>query len=192
MTGSRVLKGDFAFTLPVNRVPDGGVSCVLEATAKQCRDFASETGIVSVSGLRADLEVRPWRRDGITVEGRVRATVTQTCVVSLEDFADCVDEAFIVRFNPPGDPKLGQLKGAEITSEMLIDPDSDEDPAEDLDDGILRLGDIAREYLVLGLDPYPKAPGVEGDAEIPDDGELDDDAGGENPFAALRRLRDMN
>lgn len=192
MTGSRVLRGDFAFTLPVNRVPDGGVSCVLEATETQCQDIAGEIGIVSMSGLQADLEVRPWRRDGITVEGRVRATVTLTCVVSLEDFVDRVDEAFIVRFNPPGDPKLGQLKGAEITSEMLIDPDSDEDPAEDLDDGILRLGNIAREYLVLGLDPYPRAPGVEGDAQVPDDGELGEGAEGENPFAALRRLRDMN
>jgi hypothetical protein len=57
-----------------------------------------------------------------------------------------------------------------------------DDPPETIRDGIIDLGAVATEFLVLGLDPYPRKPGAVFDA--PPAG---DPAG--HPFAALAALK---
>ena len=75
------------------------------------------------------------------------AAVTQTCVVSLDDFNATVEEVFQARFVPSGDESDD------------IDPESeDELPFEG---NLIDLGEAAAEQLALALDPYPRLPGVE-------------------------------
>jgi uncharacterized metal-binding protein YceD (DUF177 family) len=105
-------------------------------------------------------------RDDVRARGRLRARVTQTCVVSMEDFETTVEEDFQVRFVPEG----------EETEDIDLDAD-DEIP---FTDNLIDLGEAAAEQLGLALDPYPRMPGVELE-ELPEEED-------ENPFAALRRL----
>ena len=57
-----------------------------------------------------------------------------------------------------------------------------EDAPEPLVDGRIDLGAIAIEFLMLGIDPYPRKPGVA--FEPPKS-----DSDGAHPFAALAALR---
>jgi hypothetical protein len=59
----------------------------------------------------------------------------------------------------------------------------DPDGPEPLTDGTVDLGAIASEYLVLGIDPYPRKPG----AEFQPPAEAEDPA--RHPFAALSALK---
>ena len=57
-----------------------------------------------------------------------------------------------------------------------------EDPPEPLRDGVVDLGAVATEFLLLGIDPYPRKPGVVFDAPT-----TSDPSG--HPFAALAALK---
>ena len=53
-----------------------------------------------------------------------------------------------------------------------------EDPPDPIVDGKIDLGALAAEFLALGLDPYPRKPGVAFDPPEPQGGR-------DSPFAAL-------
>lgn len=119
-----------------------------------------------MSGLRAELVLRPDTAGGIAVDGRLSARVVQACVVSLEPVAERVTDEFAFRILSEGAEPSDDLEG--------------EDEVE-LEHGIAELGEVVAQYLSLALDPYPRAEG----AELPD-AARDDSA---NPFAALRGLK---
>jgi hypothetical protein len=91
------------------------------------------------------------------VKGEVLARIRQTCVVTLDPFdaelREPVDIAFAAMPGPAERPAMG---GGEIN----ISAD-EEDPPEPLIDGRIDLGAITFEFLALGVDPYPRKPGVE-------------------------------
>ena len=63
-----------------------------------------------------------------------------------------------------------------------VEVKSDKEPPEPLVDGKIDLGALATEFLVLGIDPYPRKAG----AEFTPPKVGDDDA---HPFAALEALK---
>ncbi len=89
----------------------------------------------------------------------MRAQVSQTCVVSLDDFSSRIEEPVDVVFLPEADV-------ARMAAERAAQPaNHDEEAAlDDLPDpivgGRIDLGALAAEILILGLDPYPRKPGV--------------------------------
>ncbi len=60
------------------------------------------------------------------------------------------------------------------------------DPPEPIVNGFIDLGQLAAEFLVLGLDPYPRKPGAE---FIPPELVVDPE---EHPFAALKALKEAD
>ena len=138
--------------------------------------------VVEVLAFEADLEVRPWSGDGFAVTGRVTARLVQTCVVTLEPVQTAVDEAVDVKLVPP-----------EVMDRFAVVPDEDGgidldaaalDMPDPIEDGVIDLGALVTEHLLLGIDPYPRKPGVVFDAEAAGVG-----AGSISPFAALARLK---
>jgi uncharacterized metal-binding protein YceD (DUF177 family) len=105
-------------------------------------------------------------QDVVLARGALRAKVTQTCVVSLDDFDAPVEEVFQVRFVPAG----------QETDDM--DPESDDEIP--FEGNVIDLGEAAAEQLGLALDPFPRMPRV----ELP----VVEDEPEQHPFAALRRL----
>jgi uncharacterized metal-binding protein YceD (DUF177 family) len=143
-------------------------------------DADIRAGVARIAGLRdlprlqANFEVRRHGAGGLRVTGRVSATVGQACVVTLEPLANEVEEEVDLTFAPP---QAAARKAVEIDA-----PDEYRDEAEPLIGGRIDLGALATEFLILGLDPYPRKAG----ALFQPPPEATPDAG---PFAALEALK---
>ena len=161
---------EFSRLLALDGLRDGTCDRVLEANAEECAGLARRFDLLAVESLNATVRVtRSPAGEVVTVQGRVQARVCQSCVVTLAPVAAAVDEDFDLRF-------ALETAGADV----VIGAD---DP-EPLPDGPVDLGEIVAQQLALGLNPYPRAPGVVLDADsTPDDGR------GDGPFAALAALR---
>lgn len=155
-----------------------GTEATIEATAAEREALARDLDILGIDELRATFKITPWRKTGLKLKGTVSGRVRQACVVTLEPVPETVEEDVELTFLPAGE--IGP-----VGDEIEIDPDAD-DPPEPLEGNTIDLGAVAAEHLALGLDPYPRAPGVAFDALIEDDGS-DDVA--PSPFAALQRLK---
>jgi hypothetical protein len=123
--------------------------------------------------LEATFEVTPFGRDGLHVIGRVAATVEQVCVVSLEPMSTEVEEAIDMLFSSRAD--LSKNGDSEVEVSL-------EDGPEPLIDGKIDLGAIATEFLILGIDPYPRKPDAVFEAPAAEDETA-------HPFAALAALK---
>jgi uncharacterized protein len=145
-----------------------------EADAAERAALARRYGALSVERLAFTAEAAPWR-GGLRVSGEARARVTQSCVVTLEPVEAELSERFERRFLP--EDRLTGLDPADLDAPEPL-------PA------ALDIGEMAAEAVALGLDPYPRRPGVVfgGRAEGPEGPEAPE-AGRESPFARLAALK---
>ena len=139
------------------------------------KTVARNLALVALDRLEAELDLSGWF-DGLRVEGRWSATITQTCGVSLEDFSTELEGRFDLRVVPPTSPHAAQSDEAEIE----IDLDA-EDPPDVLDSDVVDLGGYVIEHLALEIDPFPRKPGAEFQPPK-DDADL-------SPFAVLKKLK---
>ncbi|MGO4336912.1 DUF177 domain-containing protein [Labrys sp. KB_33_2] len=168
------------FSRPVHlrEVPPTGRYFVIETNEDERRAIARQLGVPDVAALTAKLHVTPFRKDGLAVDGTIRARLTQICVVTAEPFESEVDAPVDVRFSPDG-----QDPNAEFDLAELHNPDA-EDPPDLLSGDTIDLGAIVCEFLALALDPYPRKPGAAFEG--------DEDEAGLSPFAALNKLKDKD
>lgn len=168
------MSGPLPRAVRVYDVPPAGLTVPIVADGEERAAIAAELDLVSLDRLSATLTVRPVRR-GFRVEGEVVADVVQSCVVTLDPVPAAIREPIDVVYAPPdGKPR------------PEVDVQIDEsDPPEPLDGNEIDLGSLVLEHLVLGLDPYPRAPGATFDppAEAPEEPVR------RSPFADLERLK---
>jgi hypothetical protein len=161
--------------LAISDVSEAGRHFHLVADAQARAAVATLAGLAALPRLEASFDVSRRGRGGLHVVGRVSATVGQTCVVTLEPVENEVDEAIDVAFVPAEATSLEDYSSGEV--EVTL-----EDAPEPLVGNAVDLGAIATEFLILGLDPYPRKPDVV--FETPPAG--DEPA---HPFAALAELK---
>jgi uncharacterized metal-binding protein YceD (DUF177 family) len=167
----------FSRRVRVDALPVEGLSQTIEASPDERAALAALNRLPSIASLAATFAMRRSGRGGVRVTGEVHAEVTQVCVVSLEPFAATVDEPVDVRFAPAEDARPPR-RDVEDGDEMVkVDG---EDPPDPIVDGRIDVGALAAEFLALGLDPYPRQPGVAFDPPEPQ-------AGQDSPFAALAK-----
>ncbi|HEX4111002.1 MAG TPA: DUF177 domain-containing protein [Stellaceae bacterium] len=154
-------------------VAETGQHFDLVADAAVRSALARLAGLRDLPRLQASFDVSRRGAGGLHVAGTVSATVGQNCVVTLEPLVNDVHEAVDLVFLP---------------REPAAEPDEDAEPAEPkwkdpepLIGGAVDLGVIAIEFLLLGLDPYPRKPGAVFEP-------LPDRKPDEGPFAALAKL----
>jgi hypothetical protein len=112
------------------------------------------------------------------------ATVGQNCVVTLEPLTNEVEEDIDLVFAPP--PPVERKAGEdEVLEEASERPQRSWNGPEPLIGGVVDLGALATEFLILGLDPYPRKPGAV--FELPQDVKPDP-----GPFAALAGLKEKH
>lgn len=144
----------------------------LSADAETRAAIARTAGLRELPRLEGSFDLMPRSGGGLHVTGRVLATVGQSCVVTLEPISNEIEEAIDLLYMPPttaaapedeaeGEPKWGE-------PEPLIG-------------GTVDLGALATEFLILGLDPYPRKPGAA--FEVPRDNRPEP-----GPFAGLAAL----
>ena len=149
----------------VDDIPDTGLHMELDAPPAVRDAVAELASIRALSRLTAVFDLTR-QGAGVHVAGRVNAVVGQTCVVSLEPMETKLDEAIDVTFSP----------SAEVVST------EDGEAPEPLMGGVVDLGALATEFLLLAINPYPRKEGVK---FTPPGVEPD----GAHPFAALEKLK---
>ena len=157
----------------VEEVAETGQHFDLVADATVRAAVAKIAGLCDLPRFEASFDVVRRGYGGLHVTGSVSATVGQTCVVSLEPLANEVDESIDLLFEPQTIAH-SQNPESQRHSVNLDDP-------EPLVGGVVDLGALATEFLILGIDPYPRKP----DAVFQAPGQAKRDQG---PFAALGRL----
>lgn len=172
---SRAVGHPWSVPLAVREVPVTGRHFDLAPEADTRAAVAQSLGLQTLPRLEATFDVTRHGDEGLRVVGRVSATVGQVCVVTLEPIENDVEEQVDVVFVPATKENTGD-------DSKTSSHDVDEDAPEPLVGGAVDLGVIATEFLVLGIDPYPRKAGAEFAAPV-----IGDDSG--HPFAALAALK---
>ena len=159
--------------MAVEDVPDTGLHITIEAPAATRAELAELVAVRELSQLSAVFDLIR-QGSGVHVLGQVSARVGQTCVVTLEPMESAVEEAVDLQFTP--------VSGTEPEAKSARTRTRDDEPPEPLVGGTLDLGALATEFLILGIDPYPRKAGAQ--FALPKV-----EVAGEHPFAALESLK---
>jgi hypothetical protein len=139
----------------VEDVAETGQHFELIADAETRAGVARLAGLRDLPRLQAEFDVKQQGAGGLHVIGRVSATIGQNCVVTLEPLANEIDEEIDLLFMPQSSEEVDSSGGAEEGG-----ADVKRDDPEPLVGGVVDLGALATEFLVLGIDPYPRKPGA--------------------------------
>jgi uncharacterized metal-binding protein YceD (DUF177 family) len=167
------MEPDRPWSVPVRveEAPETGLALHICADQSLRDRIARIAGVLALPRLEADFMVTRRGR-GLRVVGEVSATVGQTCVVTLEPIESPIAESVDLVFAPADESDWPSIAQG--------DPESE--PPEPLNDGCVDLGALATEFLLLGIDPYPRKPGA---VFAPPPAPATQDG----PFAALATLK---
>jgi uncharacterized metal-binding protein YceD (DUF177 family) len=165
--------------LMVAQIPEVGLHRDIEADKPVRAAMAEVGGLREILSASASLDVMPSGGGRFHVAGHVRARIGQTCVVTLDPIESDIDEPIDLTFAPPEQiPQLSDLVDDAAESDEEIP-----DPPEPIVNGVIDLGRLATDALLLAIDPYPRKPGAVFEplveAADPED----------HPFAALKALK---
>ncbi|WBO61120.1 MULTISPECIES: DUF177 domain-containing protein [unclassified Acidocella] len=169
---------EFSYPVKAGQIKDQKLDYSLKADEAQRAALAKRFGLVALAKLEGQFTLWHERSGIIAGTLKMRAALTQTCVVSLEPIDAKLNETAALRFVP--EAHMGQAPRVEDSDEDEEDitPDSFDSPDEiPYANDIIDLGAALAEQLGLALDPYPRKPG----ASLPE--EASDHSA--NPFAAL-------
>ena len=147
----------------------GGVKRTLEPDAAARARIVKALDLASLDAFIAEMELVP-SSSGWRLSGRVRASLAQTCGITLEPLPLEIDTSFM----------LTLAEAVEEDSGEIIITLDDESP-DLIENGQIDLGQYAVEQLALRLDPFPRKPGA-AFVQPPEPAEI-------SPFAVLKRLR---
>jgi uncharacterized metal-binding protein YceD (DUF177 family) len=154
----------WSHAIAVDDIPEAGLHVELMAPEPVRAELAALAGIRELPQLSAVFDLQR-QGAGVQVNGQVNARVGQICVVTLEPVENAVEETVDLLFAPQADAGNDR-----------------EEPPEQLVGGKIDLGALATEFLLLGIDPYPRKAGAE--FAPPKRAEP-----AEHPFAALGTLK---
>ena len=160
----------------VAQIPETGLHREIEADVTARATMADLAGLREISSARASFDLTLDRRGRVHVAGTLRARVGQTCVVTLDPVDNEIDETVDVMFAPA--EQIPQLAHDAFVSDAEI-PDA----PEPIVGGMIDLGRLATDVLLLAIDPYPRKPGAVFESEV---ATADPE---EHPFAALKALQ---
>jgi hypothetical protein len=183
-------KAEWSYLLEIDDIGGEPKTYTFEASAQERTDLARRALLVSVESVQASITVQRVSGGLIHAMGIVRADLTQSCVVSLGPVPAHVEDEFegwygdkakavsFARARNDRDSKKAHTE-LEILEES-VDP-------EPIINGKIDIGELATQYLILALDPYPRAEGVSSQYIVPE-GAKDKEGADlrKNPFEALK------
>jgi uncharacterized metal-binding protein YceD (DUF177 family) len=164
----------FAHHLRLDQIRDGE-RIDLTADEAECAAICGRLGLEAVDRLDAHATLS---RDGdvVRAEGRLAASLTQSCVITRDPVAAHIDEPFELLFMPApadGAPDDEIELGAQDCDVVFYDG------------AVIDLGGAIADTLALSLDPYPRSAGA--DAALREAGVMSEEQA--SPFAVLAKLR---
>ncbi len=161
---------DLPYSEPVRLHQLGsGVKRTLAPDASTRARIGKALDLASLDAFTAEMELVP-SAGGWRLSGRIRASLAQTCGITLEPLPVEIDALFA----------LTLAESVEEDSEEIIITLDDESP-DLIENGQIDLGQYAVEQLALRLDSFPRKPGAEF-VQPPEPAEI-------SPFAVLKQLR---
>jgi len=147
------------------------------ANANERNKLADRCKIRSIDKFNVSLRVNyPVAGPSIFIEGSFEASITQSCIVSLEDVPQSIKATFDL----------------ECMDESLITEEYEEEDFEDFIEPIsnnkLDLAEIATQYLALEIDPYPRKKGAEADVTTSVNSAAEKAEDTQRPFENLSEL----
>lgn len=164
------LSAIFSRKIKLGGIGPAAITRHIKATTAECEALAAAFALPALAALEGEFTLNHERSGVIAAALSLAARVTQTCVVSLEDFETKIAEQAALRFVPAASQREDDAQV--LDAETLEGPDEIPYAGETID-----LGAVLAEQLALALDPYPRKPG----ATLPE-GLLGEP---ENKFAAL-------
>lgn len=149
------------------RRSDGRIE--VTASPEECAALAQDFRVPGIRDLVGRFETS-GPPSAFRVRGTVSALVSQVCTVSLEPFEGPLSEPVDLLFTD-----TDQLVGTDAEDADVPDP---------IVGGKIDFGTITAEFLALGLDPYPRKPGINFEPHVEDRDEP--------PLAALGSLKPAN
>lgn len=167
------MSGGFAHDLRLDSIRDGD-RLDLVADDEERRSIATRLGLGAIDGLEAHVSLA---RTGevVRAQGRLIASLEQSCVVTGEPVTAHIDEPFALVFMP--EPKTGS------DDEIELGPQDCDTVFHD--GGTIDLGGAIADTLALSLNPYPRS--AEASAALKDAGVMSEAEA--SPFAALAQLK---
>jgi hypothetical protein len=163
----------WSYKVRIEDVPEAGAHFELDADEATRAALAKTSGLRDLPRLSASFDVTRKGAGGVRVIGAVHALVGQNCVVTLDPVERELEEAIDLTFTPEA--------STEMQGETAFEFDEDE-PPETMIGGVVDLGAVATEFLLLGIDPYPRKEGASFEPRIAGDPTS-------HPFAALASLK---
>ncbi|MGN6850720.1 MAG: YceD family protein [Sphingomicrobium sp.] len=164
----------FAHHLRLDQIGDGERFDLVGDEA-ELNAIAGRLGLASLRRLEAHVSLTK-AGEVIRAEGRLVASLEQSCVVTGEPVAACVDEPFALLFTPepPGKSADEEIELGESDCDVVF-----------YDGAAIDLGGAIADTLALSIDPYPRSAGA--DAALKEAGVLSEEQA--SPFAVLAKLR---
>ncbi|MCK1637749.1 DUF177 domain-containing protein [Bradyrhizobium sp. 157] len=163
----------------VAQIPETGLHRDIEADQAVRKAVADTGDLRAVLSVQASFDVTPKSGGRFHVAGHVRARIGQTCVVTLEEIENEIDEPIDLIFAPA--EQIPQM--AALVDDAEQSDEETPDPPEPIENGMIDLGRVATDALYLAVDPYPRKPGAVFEPMVeaadPED----------HPFAALKALK---
>ena len=164
----------FAHQLRLDQIRDGE-RVDLTADEAERKSICSRLGLEAADRLEAHATLSR-NGDVVRAEGRLAASLTQSCVITGDPVAAHIDEPFELLFMPA--PASGgpdeEIELGENDCDVVF-----------YDGGLIDLGGAIADTLALSLDPYPRSAGA--DAALKEAGVMSEQQA--SPFAVLAKLR---
>jgi hypothetical protein len=165
----------------LGRLGNAGDAIAFSADPEQRAAIAGWSGVLSIESFAVAVDLKKLGPTRFGLEFRVTADVTQACVVTLEPVPAHLEQCFTRELQFVGQARRKPSEG-ESGPDLVLDSDLEEGP-EEIESLHYDLAGPALEEYVLGLEPYPRAPGVA--FQPPGEG-LE---APESPFAVLKGLK---
>ncbi|MCB9973528.1 MAG: DUF177 domain-containing protein [Rhodospirillales bacterium] len=187
---ANVIIPEWSYLLPVEDVGEAEVRLTISPDAEARKNMARRLNLLEVSDLVAKLKVKRRDKRVIKVGGTFKARVVQECIATLKPVPDQIEETLEGWFADP-QQAVSFARARHERDKMKSDHEfpvleEAEDP-EPVIDGKIDLGELVTQYLSLSLNPFPRSEEVSG---LEASGESDSAPRRENPFAALKALKD--
>lgn len=147
------------YTLPIDHIPLDGLSVHFELGDYDRAKLEQTLELVALEDLAANLEVLPLGQGSFRVLGKLSASVTQNCVLSLDPVMSVISEHIDVEFRPrlsADAEKISAFSGDSDDQDILTSKE-----VEGYDAGKLELGALISEIVTSAIDSYPRKPGVQ-------------------------------
>lgn len=165
----------------LGRLGNAGDAVTFSADAEQRAALASWSGVLSLESFSVAVDIKKLGPTRFGLEFTVTADVIQACVVTLEPVPGHLEQRFARELQFVGQVRR-KASEDESGPDLVLDSDLEEGP-EEIESLHYDLAGPALEEYVLGLEPYPRRPGVE--FQPPNEGS----EAPKSPFAVLKGLK---